>query len=313
MSSPLVSIIIPTFNRAHLIMETLDSLVAQTYINWECIVVDDGSTDDSEFVINEFVKKDNRFRYYNRPVEKVKGASSCRNFGLSIANGEYVVFLDSDDLLLYTCLEGRMIRIQENKGFVFFVFPMLIENVRENRRKAAIPNSENYLIDFLSCKIYWQTMCTIWEINFIKKINGFKELFPRLNDPEIHIRGMIAAKNNFKVFNEIEPDSIYREAIIKDENSFALNYLNTLKLFIPEISSCLLDSNKKGYIAYLKHYLDHYYKDFQQNTKWIDMINLFGFFYNHRVITRFDCFNRTISFLFFKFGKIKFNLFKKLL
>ena len=56
---PLVSIIIPTYNRAHLISETLDSILAQTYINWECIIVDDGSTDATGKVINEYIKRDN--------------------------------------------------------------------------------------------------------------------------------------------------------------------------------------------------------------------------------------------------------------
>lgn len=60
----LISIIIPTYNRSHLIRETLDSILAQTHKNWECIVVDDGSTDETEDVLNEYVKKDNRFQYH---------------------------------------------------------------------------------------------------------------------------------------------------------------------------------------------------------------------------------------------------------
>ena len=70
---PLVSVIIPTYNRAHLIGETLDSVLAQTYQNWECIIVDDGSSDDTDEVIGEYVKKDNRFKYYHRPDEHLPG------------------------------------------------------------------------------------------------------------------------------------------------------------------------------------------------------------------------------------------------
>ena len=63
--SPLISIIIPTYNRAHIIGETLDSIIAQTYTNWECIVVDDGSSDNTAEVMAKYIVKDSRFRYYN--------------------------------------------------------------------------------------------------------------------------------------------------------------------------------------------------------------------------------------------------------
>ena len=77
---PLVSIIIPTYNRAHLIAETLDSIIAQTYTNWECIVVDDGSTDPTDELMETYCKKDSRFQYYHRPKNRPKGANACRNY-----------------------------------------------------------------------------------------------------------------------------------------------------------------------------------------------------------------------------------------
>lgn len=69
---PLVSIIIPTYNRAHLIGETLDSVLAQTYINWECIIVDDRSTDDTKEVIDSYLYGDVRFSYFKRPEKYFK-------------------------------------------------------------------------------------------------------------------------------------------------------------------------------------------------------------------------------------------------
>ena len=97
---PLVSVIIPTYNRAHLIGETLDSVVAQTYQNWECIVVDDGSSDHTDKVLGAYAKRDFRFKYYHRPAIKLKGANTCRNIGLNKAEGDYIVFFDSDDLMI---------------------------------------------------------------------------------------------------------------------------------------------------------------------------------------------------------------------
>ena len=96
---PLVSIIIPTYNRAHLIWETLNSVLAQTYTNWECIVVDDGSTDATDEVLATYVEKDSRFQYHHRPKDRPKGANACRNYGFELSEGEYVNWFDSDDLM----------------------------------------------------------------------------------------------------------------------------------------------------------------------------------------------------------------------
>ena len=76
MNLSLISIIIPTYNRAHLISETLDSILAQTYLNWECIVVDDGSTDTTADVMREYIKKNSRFQYHQRPDNRKKGPNS---------------------------------------------------------------------------------------------------------------------------------------------------------------------------------------------------------------------------------------------
>ena len=95
----MVSIIIPAFNRASLIRETLNSVLSQTYGNWECFVVDDGSTDRTVEVVREYTSRDNRFVLCHRPQSIRKGASPCRNFGLQKAKGDFIQFLDSDDLL----------------------------------------------------------------------------------------------------------------------------------------------------------------------------------------------------------------------
>ena len=96
-AQPIVSIIIPTYNRAHLIGETLDSVLAQTYTHWECIVVDDGSNDMTDAVLKAYCQNDSRFSYYNRPLHIKKGPSACRNFGYEKSNGAFIQWFDSDD------------------------------------------------------------------------------------------------------------------------------------------------------------------------------------------------------------------------
>ncbi len=101
----LVSIIIPT---AHFLGETLEAVIAQTYQNWECIVVDDGSYDNTEEIISSYSDKDQRIKFHPRPATRKKGASACRNFGLEKSKGELIQFLDSDDLLAKDKLEKQM-------------------------------------------------------------------------------------------------------------------------------------------------------------------------------------------------------------
>jgi len=93
--NPKVSVIIPTYNRAHLIGRAIQSVLNQTYQDFELIVVDDGSTDNTNEVIKEFSQKDKRILYIKH--DKNKGGSAARNTGIKAARGEYIAFQDSDD------------------------------------------------------------------------------------------------------------------------------------------------------------------------------------------------------------------------
>lgn len=91
----MISIIIPTYNRAYIIRRTLNSLVAQEYKEWECLVVDDASTDETVRVVEDYVVRDNRFRFCKN--RRKKGAQGARNTGIMEARGEWVVLFDSDN------------------------------------------------------------------------------------------------------------------------------------------------------------------------------------------------------------------------
>src|SRR5690554_3978886 len=115
----LISIIIPTYNRAHLIGETLDSVLAQTYQNWECIVVDDGSTDNTDEVMAAYMAKDARFQYHHRPKDRLPGGNAARNYGFEVSKGEYIQWFDSDDLMLPEKLEMKVSSLlDKNVDFV---------------------------------------------------------------------------------------------------------------------------------------------------------------------------------------------------
>ncbi|TBV25497.1 hypothetical protein DMZ43_11160 [Meridianimaribacter sp. CL38] len=107
-----VSVIIPVFNRAQLIAETLDSVIKQRFVDWECIVVDDGSSDPTVAVVSAYAETDARIKLFVRPDARLKGANACRNIGLEEAVGEYIVFFDSDDLMTVDHLSTKVEAIE---------------------------------------------------------------------------------------------------------------------------------------------------------------------------------------------------------
>lgn len=111
----LVTIIIPTFNRCNFIGETLDSILAQRYKYWECIVVDDDSVDHTLQILKKYREKDSRIKFYSRPKNRKKGANACRNYGLELSKGDYIQWFDSDDLMTSDFLDVKMQAIIANK------------------------------------------------------------------------------------------------------------------------------------------------------------------------------------------------------
>ena len=102
MPQSLVSVIIPCYNQAKYLPETLDSVINQTYQNWECIIVNDGSKDDSEAVALSYCEKDKRIHYY---YKENSGVCDTRNYAVARSSGKYILPLDADDIIERTYLE----------------------------------------------------------------------------------------------------------------------------------------------------------------------------------------------------------------
>lgn len=105
-----ISVIVPCFNQGQFLSETLESVLNQTVTAWECLIIDDGSTDDTASIAKEWVLKDSRFSYY---YKENGGLSSARNCGLKRANGVYVQLLDSDDLIEPEKFEKQLLDTKE--------------------------------------------------------------------------------------------------------------------------------------------------------------------------------------------------------
>jgi len=208
-ASPLVSIVIPSFNRADLIEETLDSISAQTYSNWECIIVDDGSDDDTAAIVGSYVSSDSRLSFVHRQRQP-SGASTCRNIGLSLAVGKYVIFLDSDDLLASTCLEHRVALMEQNQETDFIVFPtMVFRDVPGDSPYFWNAFSDEDDFDrFLRFDSPWQTAGPIWRRSSLDRVGFWDESAWSWQDWEFHVRALAEGLIYVKIPH---PDSYYRQ------------------------------------------------------------------------------------------------------
>ena len=122
-----ISVIIPVYNTEERLKRCLDSVVAQTFKDFECIVVDDGSKDLSPQIIDEFAAKDSRFTAIHKPNG---GVSSARNEGLKVSKGEWVVFLDSDDSIKPNHLEAMLSIVEDGVDIIFTGYE---QNIEENK------------------------------------------------------------------------------------------------------------------------------------------------------------------------------------
>lgn len=208
--TPIVSIITPSFNRADLLIETANSIFQQTYPYWEWVVVDDGSTDDTASLFDKWTKEDHRVRFFHRHHEP-RGACSCRNIGLKHARGEYVIFLDSDDLLNPTCLKQRIEVFQFNNDLDFIVFQGVIFNSINEKRTYWNIDTGNYLENFFNFNSTWQTSGPIWKTkSLLNNSLNWDENLAIWQDVDFHINALLK-KMKFKLFFEMPHDYYIRQ------------------------------------------------------------------------------------------------------
>lgn len=113
MNTTLVSIIVPCFKQAHYLSEALQSVLEQSYSNWECIIVNDGSPDHTEVIAKQWTERDARFQYIHK---KNGGLPSARNTGITQSKGEFILALDADDILHTDYLNKTVVILKENKN-----------------------------------------------------------------------------------------------------------------------------------------------------------------------------------------------------
>lgn len=167
MENPLVSIIIPCFNSQKFIEETIQSVQKQSYENWEIIVVDDCSSDNTVALILEMVKNDNRIQFFQ--LNKNSGTGVARNLGVSNANGRYISFLDADDLWKPEKLKKQINFLTTNKvPFTFCFYDCIDEEGELLNKRVEAPLTLSYKQLFF-CN-YVGNLTGIYDVNYFGKI-----------------------------------------------------------------------------------------------------------------------------------------------
>ncbi|NJM79289.1 MAG: glycosyltransferase family 2 protein [Flavobacterium sp.] len=139
----LVSIITPSYNSANFIVETIQSVQKQSYENWEMIIVDDGSTDNIEEIIQSLIQKDDRIQFYK--LAQNSGPAVARNAGIEKAKGKYLTFIDADDIWFPNFIEKSIKTIEETKiPFVFSSYKRTNENLEFVYSDFIVPKKVTY-------------------------------------------------------------------------------------------------------------------------------------------------------------------------
>ncbi len=165
----LISIIIPLFNRENLVLDTLKSIREQSYVNWECIIVDDHSTDNSFQVATQFAAQDLRFRVFKRTELYKNGGNGARNYGYSLAQGEFIKWFDSDDIMETDFLKTQITFLKNNPSydFVSSEFYYFTNQYKEEVKLYKNPKQNN-IEAYLLFSHYFPTPAPLWRAKFLK-------------------------------------------------------------------------------------------------------------------------------------------------
>lgn len=168
---PTITIIMATYNRAQYIVESVKSIQAQTFDSWECLIIDDGGTDNTSEVLTPILEKDTRFSYLKRTDKYKKGLPGSRNYGLDLAQGDYIIFFDDDDIVHPQNLEICVSELSKKDRY----FCRYIRNVFHGDFDYNFEYSKNYKsfninekdiyriirneLGFNSCAVMWKKDC----------------------------------------------------------------------------------------------------------------------------------------------------------
>ena len=222
----MISIVIPTYNRAYIIRHTLDSICSQEYQQWECVVVDDYSTDETETVIKEYTRKDSRFHFLRN--SRTKGAQGARNTGILAAKGEWIVLFDSDNIMKPDFLLKISELFSKEYGVINTWSNVLNSSTNEKIREFNWVNNGSIHQKLLAGKCYVDNSSTAIRKNLLLNIGLLAEDCPAFQEWDTHLR--ISRHASYYTIEECLVDyySGAADAISSDKSKDVKGYLYIL-------------------------------------------------------------------------------------
>ncbi|TYB80169.1 glycosyltransferase family 2 protein [Bizionia saleffrena] len=188
-----ITFIVPCYNQATFLDEALETVINQTYKDWKCIIVNDGSTDHTEEIAQNWVNKDNRFSYLYKTNG---GLSSARNAGINLSNTTYIFPFDSDDKLVITYLEKAMPILLNDECIEVLSCRVRLFGVRNE--EFVLPEYSFKQLLLRNCFI----ACSIFKLKTFKKVGGYDENLKSFEDWDFWISVLKEKGKHYKI-NEL--------------------------------------------------------------------------------------------------------------
>lgn len=296
-----LSVVIPCYNNGTLLKEMLYCCVNQTYDNWEVIVVDDGSTDDTQAVVQQYAEADARIKLYVRD-RSPKGSVVCRNIGLEKASGKYIMQLDADDLISLTCFEKRVAFMEEHPDCDYASFPAVcFEDASRipswNSKKVVtfgIPKGDKHILYyFLEANYPFSVWCNIYRKEAIVDVLWDENV--KIYTDFSYIIPMILQNKKHLFSGQEEYDYYYR--IIRDGSNMCASFTSeekcnsTIYLFNKTFEELQKRQDweqcKKSFMGFVLLQYERLLisRKFDKVQQYIDMLRAY---YDTNIISRFE-------------------------
>ena len=243
---PIVTIIMATYNRSQYIIESIKSIQNQTFNNWECLIIDDGGTDNTEKVLAPILYEDKRFSYLRRTDNYEKGLPGSRNYGLDLAKGDYIIFFDDDDIAhpqnLEICLEElskdnisfcRYIR-RVFRGEFHYDFDLSKDYTSFYIDKSDINKILRNELQCNSCAVMWTKECYVG--------HRYTEHLKYAEEWEVYSRIITSVNKGISINKSLYYGRKHEESITGDFNN---KNEASLKSYADAIHLVIADLNKK--------------------------------------------------------------------
>ena len=227
----MISIIIPTYNRAFVISRTLDSVCGQSYSDWECIIVDDHSTDNTKDIVDDYLRRDKRFMYCMN--HRKKGAQGARNEGVLHAKGDWVLLFDSDDVMHTDYLE-KMEPLMTSSNNMISCYGRMIEE--ESGKELGIMDrlkGGRVFKELLQGDCYFTYQATLIRKKCLEAIGYLDEKCPSHQEWDTHLR--LSRLYEYQVIPEVLWDYYVGRgdtiSVNKEKHVSGLLYVMTKNIF----------------------------------------------------------------------------------